>query len=169
MDQSGYPGLRGWTTPNAGAGSSPPPLPQGTFQGMPQGMYPGIGDPLSGPPAVYNPVQVLPQSIVPTTPAATPAKPGGIGKFSFQDIKGIVDRMGGIDGLLANVGKVQKLMATMQQMAPMLRLLIGKGAATAGADGSDGVKRPRKRRRRGKARSRSGRPQSRLAGTRRRR
>ncbi|CAM3662029.1 tyrosine protein kinase [Cohnella lubricantis] len=150
--------MRGWT-PNQGG--SPPP----------QGTYPGIGDPFAGPPALYNPVQVLPPTTIQSTPTpAAPAKGGGLSSMiNFNEIKGMVERMGGIDGILANVGKLQKIMATMQQMAPVLRLLIGKGTAgTAAADESDGV-RPRKRRRTGKSRTRTGGHSRRRTGTRRRR
>lgn len=156
MDQTDFPGLRGWS-----------PGPNG---GTPQGTYPGVGDPFPGAASVYSPVQVLPPA--PAQPAAAaPAKGGGLSSMlNLNEIKGLVERMGGLDGILTNVGKLQKIMATMQQMAPIIRLLTGKGK-TAASDESEGAIRPRKRRRRsGSARSRSGRASSRRksAGRRRR-
>lgn len=140
MDETEKPGLQGWTPGLGGP-------PQG-------GGYPGVGDPLFGPPAYYNPpVQVLPAA----QPATTAAKGGGLSSLvNLNEIKGIIDRVGGLDGILANMGKIQKLMAMMQQMAPLVRLLIGKGkAGTASADKSSGAA-PRPRRRTGANRGLSG-------------
>ncbi len=61
---------------------------------------------------------------------------GGLGNLANMDqIKGFIDRMGGIDGIVSSMGKVQKVMSGFQQMAPMVKLVMGgfgKGAA-AGA------------------------------------
>jgi len=116
--------------------------------GLGQGNYPGIEGAYSGPPAVIE------QTAVPVeAPAAAPAK-GGLpfNLSNLGDIKAIIDRMGGIDGVLSTMGKVQKFMATMQQMAPMLKLFMGKGKAAA-PDNSSGYA-PRRRRRRSRAKSR---------------
>jgi hypothetical protein len=56
----------------------------------------------------------------------------------MDQIKGFVDRMGGIEGIVSSVGKVQKVMASFQQMAPMVKLVMGtfgkgKGKSGAGA------------------------------------
>ncbi len=91
---------------------------------------------------------------VPTGSAINP------GSFSslLGNIGGIrqwIDRMGGIDGVLANVSKMQKLMGTIQQMAPMMKMLMsGWGAAKANAINKNNnlaeelTRMPRRRRRR---------------------
>lgn len=43
----------------------------------------------------------------------------------MEQIKGIIDRMGGIDGIVNSMGKVQKVMSGFQQMAPMVKLFMG--------------------------------------------
>jgi hypothetical protein len=78
----------------------------------------------------------------------------GLSGFNFKDIKGFVDRMGGIEGVMSTLTKVQKTMQTFKQMAPMLKLLIPKlsGAESASLDDDDAYYRRRRRRRRGKRR-----------------
>lgn len=49
----------------------------------------------------------------------------GLGINNMSDLKGIIDRMGGIDGIMANIGKVQKIVQGVQQIAPMISLLTG--------------------------------------------
>lgn len=105
-------------------------------------IYPGLGDPFAGPPALMNPVaapQLQPQ-------AQKSAKPGLLSNIG--EWKQLLDRMGGIEGVLGYMGKIQKFAATMQQMAPLLRLFIGKGggaAATAAGISKDGFSRRRRR------------------------
>jgi hypothetical protein len=60
---------------------------------------------------------------------------GGIAG-NMEQIKGLIDRMGGIDGIVNSMGKVQKVMSGFQQMAPMVKLFMGsfgKGKGAAGA------------------------------------
>ena len=78
---------------------------------------------------------------------AAPKSPNPLANLKFQDIKAWIDRMGGIDGILNTLNKVQRVMQTMQQFAPMLRLLIPR-ANSAGADPDDEEYKPRRRRRR---------------------
>jgi hypothetical protein len=59
------------------------------------------------------------------------AAAGGASSFSSMlnginvtQIKGFVDRMGGMEGIIGTMTKVQKIMANLQQMAPMLKLLF---------------------------------------------
>ncbi|SEM22967.1 hypothetical protein SAMN04488688_11076 [Paenibacillus sp. cl141a] len=89
---------------------------------------------------------------------------GGLGVNNMSDIKGLIDRMGGIDGIVNNIGKVQKVMQGFQQLAPMFSVLAGalkkKGSgssSTAYTDqNEDGYEyRPRRRRSSG-SRRRSG-------------
>jgi hypothetical protein len=81
---------------------------------------------------------------------AAPAKSGS--SFSLNDLKGLVDRMGGIDGIVATMTKVQKVVSSVSQMAPLIKVLAGslgkKGAAATIAEDATAVPRPRKRRRR---------------------
>ncbi|MCD9024620.1 hypothetical protein [Cohnella silvisoli] len=117
MDEQHSPSLRSWTP------------------GFGQDQFPGIGDTI-GPPAVINPTVLPAQTVATTTKGSLP-----FNLSSLSDIKAMVDRMGGIEGVLSTVGKLQKFMATVQQLAPMLKLFMGKkgdkGAnANAGKSGS---------------------------------
>jgi hypothetical protein len=78
---------------------------------------------------------------------------GGLGNFNFKDFKSVLDRMGGIEGVMSAVGKVQKIMSTVKQMQPMIKLLMGSFAKTASNDGDVPVKRKRRRRRTKRGRS----------------
>ncbi len=129
MNDPKHPAVRGWNQPSNIGGGFP-------GLGNPGGFgNPGLGgDPFfSGPPAFVNPTVLPPQG-------AGPAKGG----FALGDIKNMIDRVGGIDGIISGIGKFQKFMATMQQLAPLMRLFIGKAAATKAA--SLGVATPARRR-----------------------
>ena len=96
------------------------------------GPFPGIGDPFA---------------------QGGGASKGPFGLPNMGELKLIIDRMGGIDGILNTMQKVQKFVGTMQQMAPMLKLLTGafgskKAKATSVGDDDDYEWRPKKRRRR---------------------
>ncbi|THF77343.1 hypothetical protein [Cohnella fermenti] len=112
--------------------------------------YPGIGGDTAAtnafvgpPPAAGLPVQVLP----PAAPQAASPLKGLLNNFNLNDLKGMLDRMGGVEGLLSNVGKVQKFMTTVQQMAPLIKLFMGKKGGSSDDDSEDSY-RPRRRRRR---------------------
>ncbi|UVI30932.1 hypothetical protein [Paenibacillus spongiae] len=132
-----------------------------------QHQFPGIPDPffnggMGGPLIPFNPAMEsnMPQfALQPTTeviPKAASAKGGGFSLAnlggSLKDLQGIVDRMGGLDGILTTMTKVQKVVGSVQQMAPLIKLLAGslkKGsAATASDDGDAGLSLPKRRRRR---------------------
>lgn len=118
------------------------------YPGQQAGGFPGDG-------FGYTPT---PPSFGQQLPAApTPSAGGGSGLFSnfnLSQIKSVVDRLGGIDGILSTVGKVQKIVSNIQQMQPMIKLLMnmmpGKSNSTsAGADDEEEWKRrPRRRKRR---------------------
>lgn len=94
-----------------------------------------------------------PQSPVPFQ-SGNPGGPG-FGGFSFNEIKTMIDRMGGIDGVLNMLQKANKMMQTIQQMAPMFKLVfssLGGKAKTADTYSGDV---PRRRRRRRKSGSRN--------------
>lgn len=42
-----------------------------------------------------------------------------------EELKGLMDRFGGLDGILATVTKVQKVMSTVGQIAPMAKVFTG--------------------------------------------
>src|SRR5690606_1862990 len=44
---------------------------------------------------------------------------------NVDELKGLVDRFGGLDGILATVTKVQKVMSTVGQIAPMAKVFTG--------------------------------------------
>lgn len=126
--------------------------------------YPGVI-----PQETSLPLKAESSALVPYSPQTTasegaslPAAAGGAAKstggFSMpnlNDIKGIVDRLGGIEGILATVGKVQKVMQTFQQFAPMAKLITGllpggKGSKfQSGSGGLDEYKPSRRRRSKG--------------------
>jgi hypothetical protein len=87
---------------------------------------------------------------------------GGGSGFNFAQLKQIVDRMGGIEGVISTLGKVQKMVGTFQQMAPMLKLLIPPKKSAGGTGGGSTPAPIRKRRRSsGKKRRPSGKRRSR--------
>lgn len=91
------------------------------------------------------------------------------GKFNMGQIKALFDRMGGIDGILGTMVKVQKIVQSIQQMSPLLKLLASslfkraqaKTAADVSGNGDGWPPAGRKKRKRRKSamrnRSRSGR------------
>lgn len=84
-------------------------------------------------------------------PAVTePAKSGSglLSGFNLGQIKTMIDRMGGIEGVLDTVSKVQKVMQSVQQLAPMIRLLMPKLNKADEDDYIEEDYRPRPRRRR---------------------
>jgi hypothetical protein len=115
--------------------------------------YPGGGGPYSPSPVEGNfPVPVQqPQSL------------GPLNQLPLKDISALIDRMGGIEGIMNTVNKVSVIMKNIQQMAPMIKLLLGSfGAKAQTADwelDDAPVHKPKKRRkRRRSARRRYGKP-----------
>ncbi len=81
---------------------------------------------------------------------------GLLGNFKLQDIKSMIERMGGIEGVMANLGKVQKFIQTAQQVAPMAKLLFGSFLGGKAAAAAERAAPRRRRRRRGGRRKSSG-------------
>ncbi|WP_036644879.1 hypothetical protein [Paenibacillus sp. oral taxon 786] len=110
----------------------------------------------------YSPPTPTPtQAPTPTPVVTTTPKAGGLSLPSLSDLKGIVDRMGGIDGILATMGQVQKVMQTVQQFAPMAKLLTsllpgGKGRAGSSVGRMDDYRPRRRKTNRKKSGSRTG-------------
>jgi hypothetical protein len=123
--------------------------------GFGQDQFPGIEDTFAGPPAVINP------TVLPAQTTAAAAK-GGLpfNLSNLSDLKAMIDRMGGIEGVLATMGKFQKFMSTVQQFAPMIKLFMGKKGNKAAATNKGKRKSTYTRKRRtssfaaGKARAR---------------
>ncbi|MBO9598835.1 MAG: hypothetical protein J7559_13580 [Cohnella sp.] len=115
--------------------------------------YPGLGQPFAGPPAP-PPAQANP-TVLPAQSSSSPIKlPFNINMANINEIKAMIDRMGGIEGVLNTMGKVQKFMSTVQQVAPLVKLFMGKGKNKSSSDSSSGDESDRPRRRRRSARRR---------------
>ncbi|CAM4488823.1 tyrosine protein kinase [Paenibacillus tarimensis] len=123
------------------------------------GGAPGAGFPFGGTPVPDSESPNLP-AVIPSADAAPTGGKGGFSLANLGELKGLIDRMGGLDGILGTMTKVQKLFSNVQQMAPMLKLLMGsigkKSAASVLSDDDEGEWRPSRRRRRRKTRRRSG-------------
>lgn len=101
---------------------------------------------------------VIPQSQGQLLPA--PPAPSGKGfslanltKYAnLTELKGLVDRMGGLDGILSTVTKVQKVVGSVSQMAPLVKVFMGSFGkkSESGDSGSNngGFARPKPRKRR---------------------
>lgn len=80
--------------------------------------------------------------------------------LNLKQISGFVERMGGIDGIIGTMGKVQKFMSSFQQMAPMVKTLlgsIGKGKVNSSEDLEEIFRpKPKRRKKSGSARRRKG-------------
>lgn len=79
---------------------------------------------------------------------------GGAGKAGMLgDLQSLVTRMGGIDGIMSTVGKFQKIVSTVQQLSPMLRLFMkNKASSSDGLVDADDIPRRRRRKRKGRRR-----------------
>jgi hypothetical protein len=102
--------------------------------------YPGLENPYMG--GISNmPVPYSPQTQLISGGGGGGAAGGGggsgggglLGSLNMNQIKGFVDKMGGIDGIVGTMTRVQKMVSSFQQMAPMLKLLMGSFGAKAAA------------------------------------
>jgi hypothetical protein len=101
---------------------------------------------------------VVPATAAELVETTTPAKAGGFNMPSLNEIKGFVDRIGGLDGILSTVGKVQKVVSSVSQMAPLVKVLMGSFKKDAGDSSDDGIEVvPKKRKRRKKPTGSAGR------------
>lgn len=130
--QSPYPGIDSYVQP-------PPPVESG--------MLPALG-PEAAESALAAPA--LEAEAVPKAGGLL----GGLGNLANMDqIKGIIDRMGGIDGIVNSMGKVQKVVEGFQQMAPMVKLVMGnfgkkKGSGALAAEEDAALYKPKSRKKR---------------------
>lgn len=94
---------------------------------------------------------------------------------NLNEIKGFVDRMGGLDGILTTVTKVQKVVGSITQMAPLVKVLMGsfgKKSISKSDDASSEWKPKRRKRRKtgtGSGRAKRSPASRRRSGARRRR
>ncbi len=79
----------------------------------------------------FNPAGNLPtpyqppaQVVSPATPAAGARASSLLGNLPLKDIKGWIDRMGGVEGIMNTVNKMSRIAQTFQQMSPMIKLLM---------------------------------------------
>lgn len=56
---------------------------------------------------------------------------------NVDEIKGLVDRFGGLDGILASVTKVQKVISTVGQIAPMAKVFTGLLGSNKGSSSEE--------------------------------
>ncbi len=136
------------------------------------GEFPGIGNPYVGGgtpswPAAYNPEFPVPGGTGGfggaggLTGGASGGAAGGsgagglLGGLNLNQVKGFIDKMGGIDGLVSTMTRVQKMVSSFQQMAPMLKLLMGSfgGKAASKSLDFDDLDRPRRKRARKKGKN----------------
>ncbi|MDF2936211.1 MAG: hypothetical protein K0Q90_1584 [Paenibacillaceae bacterium] len=103
--------------------------------------YPGLENPymggISNMPVPYSPpTQLISGGGGGAAGGAGAGGSGGgglLGSLNMNQIKGFVDKMGGIDGIVGTMTRVQKMVSSFQQMAPMLKLLMGSFGAKAAA------------------------------------
>ncbi len=96
---------------------------------------------------------VIPEAVQTETDAqpATTTKASGFSLANLGEIKGFVDRMGGIDGILTTVTKVQKVVSSVSQMAPLVKVILssfGKKSEDSSDDDDIEETRPKRKRRR---------------------
>jgi hypothetical protein len=73
----------------------------------------------------------------------------------MAQVKQFIDRMGGIEGIMDTMTKVQRVVQNVQQMAPMLKILMGSFGKKKNSDSSsEGFTPSRRRRRRRKGKGR---------------
>ncbi len=132
-------------------GKTPVPFPTSEFStGVPS---------IQIQPAAGQQIIPLPESDGNLPTVIEPAKSDSKGGFnlatSLNDLKGVVDRLGGIDGIVTTMGKVQKVVGSITQMAPLIKVLATsfggkKGASVLAADDDDDDDRPKRRKRKRK-------------------
>lgn len=105
-------------------------------------------------PNVSNPYSSFPPSgnfggnlPVPYQPPAQQAS-SFLGNLPIKDISAFVNRMGGIDGIMSMLNKVNAMFKSVQQMTPMIKLLMGSFSKAKTADAAPPALRRRRRRRR---------------------
>ncbi|WP_442603060.1 hypothetical protein [Paenibacillus sp. KN14-4R] len=103
--------------------------------------------------ASYSPYPVNPGGAVALTEvgAATAAK--GSGLLNLGQVKGFIDRMGGIEGIVGTMNKVQGFMNSFQQMAPMIKMVFSSFSKNKSSSLEDPPRTSRRRRKKRKTSS----------------
>ncbi|NDI35999.1 hypothetical protein [Chengkuizengella sediminis] len=113
--------------------------------------------------APFNETRDLNLPVQSSTPTGGGSNP--LANLPIGDIRAMVDKLGGVEGIFNTINKMNGFMKQLQQFSPMLKLLLGsfgKGAAAATAaeaalleDRSRRRRRRRKRRKSGSSRRKS--------------
>lgn len=108
-----------------------------------------------------NPVPSnTPQSSASPSPTSSGFSLASIAKYAnIDELKGLVTRFGGLDGILSTVTTVQKVMSTVGQIAPLVKAFTG-GKKSADSSTSETAPTPTRRRRTTSNRNRKTRPAS---------
>ncbi|OPG93836.1 hypothetical protein B2I21_34405 [Chryseobacterium mucoviscidosis] len=159
--------------PHTSAYMPPGAIPRSLNEGQVQPMYPGV-DPYYPPLQEVEASALVPYSpgspaggdlfgggapLVSPVPVEAPASSSGFSLANIGELKGMIDRFGGIDGIMSGIGKMQKVVGGFQQMAPMMKLVMGilpfgKGKKSSAADKDyEEYSPPRSRKRRKKTTS----------------
>jgi hypothetical protein len=118
---------------------------------QPNGNFPNQGNYYQGmEQAFMSPERpMLPAVQADVFPGSAPAKTGLGSLLNMKQITSFVDRMGGIEGIIGTITKVQSFMSQFSQFAPMIKMLWGSfsGGAAKGAIQSTGggTVKPKKR------------------------
>lgn len=85
-------------------------------------------------------------SPAPPSPASSGFSLASIAKYAnIDELKGLVNRFGGLDGILSTVTTVQKVMSTVGQIAPLVKAFTG-GKKSADTTASEQAPIPARRR-----------------------
>ncbi|MCP3774636.1 hypothetical protein NLX71_15190 [Paenibacillus sp. MZ04-78.2] len=124
-------------TPAAGMGAGNPFGDFGEFGGNPLALQPAAGQEGGG----------LLSSMFGGGGGATGTAGGG--GFNVEQIKAVIDKLGGVEGIVETFNKMQKMVQSVQQFAPMIKLLFNSfGKKDSAAPKSGGNRSGRRRRRR---------------------
>lgn len=126
----------------------------------PDSFHPGVGNNpydntqvsnMIDPPDASN----LPVPVDATTEIVhTASERSGIASWlNMNQIKGFIDRMGGIEGIVNTFGKVQGFMKSVSQMAPMIKMLYSTFAGGGAKGGINSTKSSTKSKRKKSTRS----------------
>ncbi|WP_053781169.1 hypothetical protein [Paenibacillus xylanivorans] len=127
--------------PHTSAYMPPGAIPRSLNEGQVQPMYPGV-DPYYPQFQEVEASGLVPYSpggpggpggnffgggapVAPPVSVEAPASSSGFSLANIGELKGMIDRFGGIDGIMSGIGKMQKVVGGFQQMAPMMKLVMG--------------------------------------------
>ena len=117
-----YPGIRSESAPNSSEGAAISPYQSVVSDQNATLTTASVNDTSTS----LEPVTLEPVS------KKQEASIAGISLASLGEIKGLIDRVGGIDGIVSGISKVQKLVSSFQQLGPVAKIVMsvlpfGKG------------------------------------------